>query len=194
MRTKCNLSLKRAEILQELKLPDSSDDEEESESESKKGNSKRKQECLKAFAEENFGKLEVPEKAKHSNRKVTEGFILLIDDGVAIKDAAATTGIKLSSAYNYRKLRVMNPNNGVPYRNKRGRKEPCYKLKDVHADFIIKHIDVHSTANLMQIKDLLCEEFPGLEISKSALHRFMKNVCALSMKRLEKIPAKKKRS
>ncbi|CEP13804.1 hypothetical protein [Parasitella parasitica] len=35
------------------------------------------------------------------------------------------------------------------------------------------------------------EEFPGLEISKSALHRFMKNVCALSMKRLEKIPGKR---
>lgn len=182
------------ELCEKLKLPDSSDDEEESESESKKETPKEKQERLKAFAEENLGKLEVPEKAKRSNRKVTdkqiEDFILLISDGVAIKDAA-TTGIKLSSAYNYRKLHVMDPNNGVPYRNKRGRKGSYYKLKDIHADFIIKHIDVHSTANLMQIKDLLCEEFPGLEISKSALHRFMKNVCTLSMKRLEKIPAKR---
>jgi hypothetical protein len=111
------------ELCEELKLPDSSD---ESESESKKETPKEKQERLKAFAEENLGKLEVPEKAKRSNRNVTdkqiEDFVLLIDDGVAIKDAAATTGIKLSSAYNYRKLHVMDPNNGVPYRNKRGRK------------------------------------------------------------------------
>ncbi|CEG67930.1 hypothetical protein RMATCC62417_04277 [Rhizopus microsporus] len=111
------------ELCEELKLPNSSDDEEESESESKNETLKEKQERLKAFAEENLGKLEVPEKAKRSNRKVTdkqiEDFILLIDDGVAIKDAAATTGIKLSSAYNYQKLHVMDPNNGVPYRNKR---------------------------------------------------------------------------
>ncbi|KAG1454589.1 hypothetical protein G6F46_008587 [Rhizopus delemar] len=124
------------ELCEELKLPDSSDDEEESESESKKETPKEKQERLKAFAEENLGKLEVPEKAKRSNRKVTnkqiEDFVLLIDDGIAIEDAAATTVIKLRSACNYRKLH----------------------LKDVHSDLIIKHIDVHSTTNLMQIKDL----------------------------------------
>ncbi|KAI9325344.1 hypothetical protein BD770DRAFT_458279, partial [Pilaira anomala] len=118
------------ELDEELKLPDSSDDEEESETESKKETAKEKEARLKAFAEENLGKLEVPEKVKGSNRKVTdkqiEDFILLIDDGVAIKDAAATTGIKLSSAYNYRKLHVMDPNNGVPYRNKRGRKGSYY--------------------------------------------------------------------
>lgn len=104
------------ELDEELKLPDSSDDEEENESESKKETPKEKQERLKAFAEENLGKFEVLEKVKRSNRKVTdkqiEDFILLIDDGVAIKDSATTTGIKLSSAYNYRKLHVMDPNNG----------------------------------------------------------------------------------
>lgn len=104
------------ELCEELKLPDSSDDEEESESESKKETPKEKQERLKAFAEENLGKLEVPEKAKRSNRKITnkqiEDFVLLIDDGIAIEDAAATTVIKLRSACNYRKLQVMDPNNG----------------------------------------------------------------------------------
>ncbi|CEP13803.1 hypothetical protein [Parasitella parasitica] len=74
------------ELCEELKLPNySSDDEEESESESKNETLKEKQERLKAFAEENLGKLEVPEKAKRSNRKVTDkqikDFILLIDDG-----------------------------------------------------------------------------------------------------------------
>lgn len=102
------------ELCEELKLPDSSDDEEESES--KKETPKEKQERLKAFAEENLDKLEVPEKAKRSNRKVTdkqiEDFVLLIDDGIAIEDAAATTVIKLRSACNYRKLHVMDPNNG----------------------------------------------------------------------------------
>lgn len=96
------------ELCVEMKLPDSSDDEEESESKSKKERLKEKQERLKAFAEENLGKLEVPEKAKRSNWKVTDkkikDFVLLIDDGIAIEDAAATTVIKLSSTYNYRKL------------------------------------------------------------------------------------------
>lgn len=107
------------EVSDELKLPESSDDEEESENESRKETAKEKEARLKAFAEENLGKLEVPEKTKRSNQKVTdkqiEDFILLIDDGVAIKDTALSTGIKLNSVYNYRKLHVMDPNNGVPF-------------------------------------------------------------------------------
>ncbi|KAI9342960.1 hypothetical protein BD770DRAFT_447436 [Pilaira anomala] len=50
------------ELDEELKLPDSSDDEEENEAESKKERAKEKEARLKAFAEGNLGKLEVPEK------------------------------------------------------------------------------------------------------------------------------------
>lgn len=54
------------ELKEKLKFSDSSDGEEESRNESKKETPKEKQERLKAFAEENLGKLEVPEKAKRT--------------------------------------------------------------------------------------------------------------------------------
>jgi arginine repressor len=66
-------------------------------------------------------------------------------------------------------------------------------LKERHSDWIIKYIDELPTALLAQIMKDLCEHFKDekLEVSKSTLHRFMREVCALSMKRLEKIPARR---
>jgi hypothetical protein len=83
----------------------------------------------------------------------------LIDDSVPIKDAALATGIKLGSAYNYRKLHVMDPNNGVPYRKRRGRKGSYYKLKEEHANFIIKHIDENPIAFYCKLKRYCAKPF-----------------------------------
>ncbi|KAG0172560.1 hypothetical protein DFQ28_010326 [Apophysomyces sp. BC1034] len=94
------------EISEALILSESSFEDEDSEDE-----------------KENLGNVHIPAKTKGIQRKASdkqiEDFIELIDDGVAIKDAALATGIKLGSAYNYRKQHVMDPNNGVPYRKKR---------------------------------------------------------------------------
>jgi hypothetical protein len=80
--------------------------------------------------------------------KQIEDFIQLIDDGVAIKDAASMTGIKLGSAYNYRKPYIMDPNEGVPYKKKRRRKRSYYKLKEEHAKLIITYIYHNPRCNL----------------------------------------------
>ncbi|KAI9272367.1 hypothetical protein EDC94DRAFT_511898, partial [Helicostylum pulchrum] len=120
-------------------------------------------------------------------------FIDLISAGFNVKSTCSSTGISLWSGYKYRKTFREDPENGLIRRKKRGRKGSLFKLQQRHAEWIIKHIDENTTAVLEQIKLDLCKEFEteNLTISRSALHRFMRTVCALSMKRLEKIPARR---
>ncbi|KAI8076139.1 hypothetical protein BDF21DRAFT_319741, partial [Thamnidium elegans] len=64
-------------------------------------------------------------------------------------------------------------------------------LKQEHTVFIIKFIETFATATIEHVREALMKEFETLYISKSAVRRHMKTYCALSMKRLEKIPAKR---
>ncbi|KAG2200823.1 hypothetical protein INT47_001354 [Mucor saturninus] len=120
-------------------------------------------------------------------------FIDLIAAGSDVKSACNSTGIRLHSGYNYRKKYREDPELGIPERKKRGPKGPRFKLKDRHADWIIKYIDERPTAVLAQVLEDLTNHFSdeNIQVSKSALHRFMREKCALSMKRLEKIPARR---
>lgn len=68
---------------------------------------------------------------------------------------------------------------------KRGAKGSLYKVEQHRAD--------KATAALNQIGESLRKTFEieNLSISRSTLHRFMRVSCALSMKRLEKTPARR---
>ncbi|KAG2195256.1 hypothetical protein INT47_007985 [Mucor saturninus] len=120
-------------------------------------------------------------------------FIDLIAAGSDVKSACNSTDIRLHSGYNYRKKYREDPELGIPERKKRGPKGSRFKFKDRHADRIIKYIDERPTAVLSQVLEDLTNHFSdeNIQVSKSALHRFMGEKCALSMKRLEKIPARR---
>ncbi|KAG2191495.1 hypothetical protein INT47_011536 [Mucor saturninus] len=93
-------------------------------------------------------------------------FIDLIAAGSDVKSACNSTGIRLHSDYNYRKKYREDPE---------------------------LYIDERPTAVLAQVLEDLTNHFSdeNIQVSKSALHRFMREKCALSMKRLEKIPARR---
>ncbi|KAG2198329.1 hypothetical protein INT47_003042 [Mucor saturninus] len=65
-------------------------------------------------------------------------FIGLIAAGSEVKSACKSTGIRLHSGHNYRKKYRKDPKLGIPERKKRGPKGSRFKLKDRHADWIIK--------------------------------------------------------
>ncbi|KAG2193614.1 hypothetical protein INT47_007237 [Mucor saturninus] len=111
----------------------------------------------------------------------------------SVKSACESTGIALWSGYKYKKTYNNDPEHGLIRRKKRGAKGSLFKLKQHHAEWIISYIDDKPTAVLDQISESLCRTFEteNLSISRSALHRFMRAYCALSMKRLEKIPARR---
>ena len=145
----------------------------------------------------NQPELKLERGGKKTYRKYTEEqidlFIDLISAGSDVKSACSGTGISLWSGYKYRKTFREDPENGLIRRKKRGRKGSLFKLQQRHAEWIIQYIHDNTTAVLEQIRFELCKQFENenLNVSRSALHRFMRTVCALSMKRLEKIPARR---
>ncbi|KAG2198725.1 hypothetical protein INT47_005410 [Mucor saturninus] len=136
-------------------------------------------------------------KGKKPYRKYTDEqidyFIDLIASGESVKSACESTGIALWSGYKYKKTYNNDPEHGLIRRKKRGAKGSLFKLKQHHAEWIISYIDDKPTAVLDQISESLCRTFEteNLSISRSTLHRFLRAYCALSMKRLEKIPARR---
>jgi hypothetical protein len=54
---------------------------------------------------------------------------------------------------------------------------------------LIQYIEQKPTAVLDEIKLDLCEHFEGLSISTSTLHRHLVNICSITLKKLEKMPA-----
>ncbi|KAG2192204.1 hypothetical protein INT47_005381 [Mucor saturninus] len=101
--------------------------------------------------------------------------------------------IALWSGYKYKKTYNNDPEDGFICKKKRGTKRALFKLKQQHAKWIISYIDDKPTAVLDQISESLCGTFETetLSVSGSALHRFVRVYCALSMNRLEKIPARR---
>ncbi|KAG2201534.1 hypothetical protein INT47_007411 [Mucor saturninus] len=145
----------------------------------------------------NQPELKLNSKGEKPYRKYTDEqidhFIDLIASGESVKSACESTGIALWSGYKYKKTYNNDPEHGLIRRKKRGAKESLFKLKQHHAEWIISYIDDKPTAVLDQISESLCRTFEteNLSISRSALHRFIRAYCALSMKRLEKIPARR---
>lgn len=181
--------------LKEEKVEEVEEENEEEEEETLEEVNARVKEYFDAHL--NQPELELESGGKKTYRKYTNEqtdlFIDLISAGFDVKSACSSTDISLRSGYKYRKTFREDPENGLIRRKKRGRKGSLFKLQQRHAEWIIKYIDENTTAVLEQIKLDLCKEFEteNLTISRSALHRFMRTVCALSMKRLEKIPARR---
>ena len=63
------------------------------------------------------------------------------------------------------------------------------KLTEVHSQFLIGYVDEHPTAVLSDMRTVLYEAFPAVSISISALHRHLVQICKLTLKKLEKLPA-----
>lgn len=72
-------------------------------------------------------------------------------------------------------------------------KGSLFKIKQHHAEWSINYIDDKPTVILDHINQALCKSFEkeNQSVSQSALHWFMRVACALLMKKLEKIPARR---
>ncbi|KAI8977398.1 hypothetical protein BDF20DRAFT_874578 [Mycotypha africana] len=77
---------------------------------------------------------------------------------------------------------------GTVARNKRRRRTGTVsQLKEQLSLYIRKSVDDNSGITIAAIHELLLEQFPDLTITKSLVYRHIKNECALSFKRLEKL-------
>ncbi|GAB5587650.1 hypothetical protein Unana1_02550 [Umbelopsis nana] len=57
------------------------------------------------------------------------------------------------------------------------------KLDDGHKEHLIKYLDENPSAVIDQVMESLAQQFDGLDISKTSVHRFMTDECQLTFKK-----------
>ena len=132
-------------------------------------------------------------KKRGSYRRFTEHqieqlFEYVIEQGKTAKDAALLTGINIRTAQHYIKKYNDDDERRLPISGRKSGTGRKAKLTDPHSQFLIHYVDEHPEAVLSDIRRTLCEAFPELSISISALHRRLVHKCKLTLKKLQKLP------
>jgi transposase len=126
---------------------------------------------------------------RYTAHQIEQLFDYVIEQGKTAKDAALLTGINIRTAQHYIRKYNDDEERRLPVSGRKpgaGRKA---KLTECHSHFLICYVDEHPAAILSDIGRALCEAFPDLSISISALHRHLVQKCRLTLKKLEKLPA-----
>ena len=126
---------------------------------------------------------------RYTAHQIEQLFDYVIEQGKTAKDAALLTEINIRTAQHYIKRYNNDEERRLPVSGRKlgtGRKA---KLTEAHSRFLVQYVDEHPTAVLSDIRIALCEAFPGLSISISALHRHLVQKCKLTLKKLQKLPA-----
>jgi transposase len=142
--------------------------------------------------------VEVPQKVRpvkprgpckrYTAHQIGKLYDIVIEEGKTAKEAALVTGINIRTAQHYIKKYNDDEERRLPVTVRKlgaGRKA---RLTEAHSQFLIEYVDKYPAAILSDIRQNLCEAFPGLSISTSALHRYLVQKCKLTLKKLEKLP------
>ena len=104
----------------------------------------------------------------------------MIEEGKTAKEATLITGINIRTAQHYIKKYNDDDERRLPDGYRRPRVRHLRKLTDAYSQFLMEYIDMHPTA-VLDIRDKLCQNFRGLSISVSALHRYLVQMCAVTL-------------
>ena len=142
--------------------------------------------------------VEVPQKVRpvkprgpckrYTAHQIGKLYDIVIEEGKTAKEAALVTGINIRTAQHYIKKYNDDEERRLPVTVRKlgaGRKA---RLTEAHSQFLIEYVDKYPAAILSDITQNLCEAFPELSISTSALHRYLVQKCKLTLKKLEKLP------
>ena len=122
---------------------------------------------------------------RYTGHQIEQLFDYVIEQGKTAKEAALLTGINTRTAQHYIKTYNDDDERRLPISGRKpgaGRKP---KLTEAHSQLLMCYVDEHPTAVLSDIRRALCEAFPELSISISALHRHLLQKCKLTLKKLE---------
>jgi transposase len=143
--------------------------------------------------------VEVPQKVRpvkprgpckrYTAHQIGKLYDIVIEEGKTAKEAALVTGINIRTAQHYIKKYNDDEERRLPVTVRKlgaGRKA---RLTEAHSQFLIEYVNQYPAAVLSDIRQNLCEAFPGLSISISALHRYLVRKCKLTLEKLEKLHA-----
>lgn len=104
--------------------------------------------------------------------------------GTSIASIARSLGILPRTAQKW--VREYNESGSVELPLPKAKNTSKPKLNEEHKTFLKDLVDQDPSSSLNDMLDSLTESFEGLIVSKSSLHRFVKNDCALSFKLVRK--------
>ena len=104
----------------------------------------------------------------------------MIEEGKTAKEATLITGINIRTAQHYIKKYNDDDERHLPDGYRKPRVRHLRKLTDAYSHFLMEYVDMHPTA-VLDIRDKLCQNFRGLSISVSALHRHLVQKCAVTL-------------
>ncbi|OAD70557.1 hypothetical protein PHYBLDRAFT_162150 [Phycomyces blakesleeanus NRRL 1555(-)] len=147
---------------------------------------------------------------KYNQNQVNKLFSLVFSENQTAAAAARETGINVRTAQNYVRLArekiqadfdaatvETDESNGLETMEveevsaPKERKHGNQKLFQAHSAFFLKFFENKPDATLEQARIAVMEEFSGLQITKSAIQKHLVKKCALTMKKLEKLPEKR---
>ncbi|OAD81195.1 hypothetical protein PHYBLDRAFT_138734 [Phycomyces blakesleeanus NRRL 1555(-)] len=147
---------------------------------------------------------------KYNQNQVNKLFSLVFLENQTAAAAARETGINVRTAQNYVRLArekiqadfdaatvETDESNGLETMEvkevsaPKERKHGNQKLFQAHSAFFLKFFKNKPDATLEQARIAVMEEFSGLQITKSAIQKHLVKKCALTMKKLEKLPEKR---
>lgn len=143
----------------------------------------------------------------YTEKQVNDLLHLVLVDGITASDAAKQTGIKVRTGQHYVRIakslieqdlkaaleEVDSEKEEEDFVEvpKKERKHGNQKLFKVHSDFFLSYFEKVPDATLKMAREAVIEAFPGLTITISAIQKHLVKKCALSMKKLEKLPERR---
>ena len=128
----------------------------------------------------------------YSSQQIQELIDLMICCGMSARQAGLSTGIVIRTAQHYvRQYRLKEDPEWLP-----GKKDSHIggnnrKLTEDHTKFLMEFYDNNASAVLWEARDALYAKFPTLSIDLSNVHRHLVNHCSLTLKKLNKLLAKR---
>ena len=125
---------------------------------------------------------------KYNALQIQQLFDFVIEMGMTAKAASLSVGIKVRTGQHY--VRQYKIENELPV-IMTGAKKPLGRpptLTSEHTAFLIEYYDKNVDAVLFEARDALYEQFTGISITLSGLHKHLVDEAGLTLKKLDKLP------
>lgn len=125
---------------------------------------------------------------KYTLHQIESLIELVIEHGMTAKGAGLQVGINVRTAQYYVQQYTKDEQQRLPGPSKT-RGGIHFKLGEEHTQILIRYFEQNPAATLQEARVSLCQQFDGLVITLSGLHKHLVDKCCLTLKKLDKLPA-----
>jgi transposase len=122
----------------------------------------------------------------YTDAQLAQLIFLKTERNMSTAAAARSAGIIKSTAYSMIARYEKDLEKKLPTKNYPARMGPEPSFTDQHTNHIVDYLEEHPTAVVDDVVANLCTKFDNLKVSKTSVHRHIKEKCCFTLKRAEK--------